>query len=86
MPTSSYGSEYVQCPFFIKNSQLSITCEGPVDSGLVYGEEGKTSTICTTFLTGKDKNVYRANFCDSMDRHKHCFIYRTVMEKYKEEE
>lgn len=74
-PSGSFKQVYVQCPFYkYDDGRRHITCEGLIDK----------SSITLNYLIRRDFNKQLEVFC--CEHYKKCEIYRTLMEKYDEEE
>jgi hypothetical protein len=62
----------IQCPFFKRIAEQSITCEGITDE----------CVIRLIFKSKKEKNLHRRIFCDK--NYKNCEIYTILEKKYEE--
>ena len=67
-----YNYVYVECPYFLRCNETTITCEG-ITEGCV------TSIV---FKKKKDKNLHKRVFCDA--KYKNCEICRMLDEKNEE--
>lgn len=68
---SDYGAENVLCPFFRKNEEYRVKCEGTENENnihLVFGSKAKKKTFF--------ENVCCCNY-------KRCRIYKMLMQKYE---
>ena len=65
--------EYVKCPFYLRLSEQSITCEGITDNCV-------TKTI---FNSKKEKRKHRNIFC--CNKYQNCEIYGMLEKKYEED-
>lgn len=63
----------IQCPFFKRIAEQSITCEGITD----------VCVIRLIFKSKKEKTLHRRIFCDK--NYKNCEIYTILEKKYEEE-
>lgn len=71
MPTQ-YEDADVKCPFFRRQTTVSITCEGLTEDSVIR--------LC--FTSGKAKDLQARIFCEK--RYKNCEIYTMLEKKYEE--
>ena len=64
--------EDIQCPFFKRIAEQSITCEGITD----------VCVLRLIFTSKKEKRNHRRIFC--CDKYKNCEIYTMLEAKYEE--
>lgn len=62
------------CPFYLRESQLSISCEGLTDG---------TRNVMK-FNKLDDKHQYQRDFC-FYKTYKGCPVYQAILKKYEEE-
>ncbi len=62
----------IECPFYIKEDNISITCEGAI----------KGTNCVHTFNTKEEKVKHETNVC-SYNCGKKCFHYRTLSIMYE---
>jgi len=74
MANNPYGTKTV-CPFYIREAQKSITCEG-----IIPGTCGMTR-----FDSASEKLAYQAVNCESYDYTARCCLAAVLMEKYGKE-
>lgn len=68
---SDYGSVYVECPFFIKDDEYRIKCEGTQVGNKIH----------LVFGSAKKKKEYsHGNCCENFQD---CRIYKMLIKKYK---
>ena len=71
---SVYISKYAVCPYYSRNSDNKIRCEG-VD---------ETNTINLVFESKTDLKAYERRYCESLNGYSLCRICRMLDEKWKE--
>ena len=84
MSSYAYGSEYVKCPYYIRGTAQSLTCEGPMNAKTLEEPDARTSSLMIKFITREDKNYYKETYCDDMVNCENCFYYRAAAAKYEE--
>lgn len=70
-----YISKYVACPYYRKNEQNRIVCEG-VDP---------TNTISLVFECKEKLLEYQRNYCNDILAHRDCRLCMMLTEKWEEE-
>lgn len=71
---SHYESRYVVCPFYRRNDNNRICCEG-VD---------KTNTLNIVFGSQPDLHKYVLRYCNDIDGHKRCLLCQMLTKKWEE--
>lgn len=69
---SCYEDANVKCPFFKKQTDVSISCEGIIG----------VHSVCLSFRKKSQKDVYLTSFC-ACNRYEQCQIYKEVNTKYE---
>ena len=67
----NYGGENIKCPFYLKESKYTITCEG-LESG---------TELATKFPSGEAKKEYQVHNC--YHGKNGCAIMRLLEKKYE---
>ena len=71
---SKYISKYVKCPYYRRNNDNRICCEG-VD---------ETNTLNLVFPSKKKLKYYIRIYCESMNGHRECKIKKMLDDKWNE--
>lgn len=69
---SQYISKYAKCPYYHRNDDNRICCEGI----------NKSSTINVVFGNPKKLKEYGFTYCNDMDNYKNCLICQALNTKY----
>ena len=67
-----FESKYAVCPFYHRNANNRICCEGVEDN----------NTLNVVFGSTKDMIDYEKCYCDDIVYHKECLLYQMLMKKY----
>ena len=67
-----YVSKYVVCPYYTKHDANRICCEGT----------NEQNTISLLFGDGQKQKAYTVMYCNSMEGHRRCLLYRALNLKY----
>ena len=68
---SRYDDVSAKCPFYQRNSERKIVCEGIIEGSVTVQEFDKRS----------DKEAHRNKYCDN--QYSRCKIYDILQKKYK---
>ena len=71
---SRYISKYAKCPFYRRNEDFRICCEG-TDSN---------NTINIVFGSKKQLLEYEKCYCDSIEYCKYCLIHHALDKKWED--
>ena len=69
---ADFESKYVVCPFYRRNDNNRICCEGLEDR----------NTINLVFEDSKKQVAYRNEYCCDIDNYKNCKICAMLKKKY----
>ena len=69
-----YGGKFTVCPFYLRERQYKISCEGLTDS----------NELGIFFTTTDKKEEWQELFCFDMENYEHCPIAGMLFQKYEE--
>lgn len=72
MPNHGYESKYVVCPYYNRHDGYRICCEGT----------NEQNTISLLFGDPKEQKAYSVMYCNSMEGHRRCLLFRMFNTKY----
>lgn len=68
---SNYGSQDVKCPFYIREENTDLICEGAINKYCIHH-----------FKSNRQKQEHKEKFCNTFD-YKNCIYFKGIFSLYK---